>query len=139
MKKGDIVRRKAKDGKPIGPYLQVTHIQRSFICVNTIGCNDKEVLLLKDNVYVCSMASLPVSEYVLRRLNSGEQIAIEHPVNKPWNKVYDNPPDLIRVYTLPRCNESIFVVERVSCSRRQYFNFGKSDAYIRVVISNKVK
>ena len=139
MKVGDIVRRKAKDGQPIGPYLQIMHIQGSFVYADTIGLDNPNVLIMKDNIYVCSIASLPVSEYVLNRLRSGEQVAIEHTVNKPWNRVYDNPPELIRVYTLPRGNDAIFVVERVSRARRTCFNFGQPNIYIRVVVSNKVK
>jgi len=139
MKTNDIIRRKSKDGQPVGPYLQVTQIEGNFAYASPIGLNEPNILIMKDNAYICSTAALPISEYVLNRLLSGEQTAIEHLVNKPWLKVYDDQPELIRVYTLPRCNEAIFEVERVLRIKRIHFNFGQSNVYIKVVLSNRIK
>lgn len=104
---GAVIRRNSEYG-PIGPYMRITVIENDRIYADTIGADNPNIMLLKSNVYVCSMYSLVVSEPVLKRLQEGLMSHVQHPQDTKWNRVVDNKPELVRFYSKVKGYEVIF-------------------------------
>lgn len=129
--KGQIIRRKS-NGSPIGPYMRVIRTEHSRVYAEVIGHNEPIVMLLKDNVYPYKQGNLLISEELLERLKKGSAICAQHVVNIPWQRIYEDPPELIRFYTQPKNYEAVFVLENV----QKMLSLG--DIVIRVIVDNKI-
>lgn len=129
---GQIIRRKLHNGKPVGPYMIIQHIERDRVYADVIGQDTPNEMILKDNVYVPTINSLCISEDMYERLRKGFAICVQHPINKVWEGVYSNPPELIRFYTLPKHYSVVFVVEYVN----MVISFREKN--IRIVVANQV-
>jgi hypothetical protein len=129
FKRGQIVRRKLF-GVPIGPYMRVVHTERTRVHVKIIGSNESIITLPKKKIYAYTQNSLPISEELLERLKKETAICVQHAINIPWNKVYNNPPELIRFYTRPKNYEAIFVLEYAKLA------YSLNEQVIRIVVGN---
>lgn len=109
---GQIIRRKLKNGTPVGPYMTIQHIEEDRVYADVIGQDNPNVMLLKNHVYVPTISSVIISESKLRQLNKNGDI-ISHPVTARWMSIYSDPPELIRLYTIPKGYESTFVLQYV--------------------------
>ena len=127
---GQIIRRKHRYGVPIGPYMIVQHIEDDRIYASVIGADIPNMMILKDNVYVYKTNSVCISEDLLNRLKSNRTICLQHKATKHWQNIFDNPPEIIRFYTLPKKYEACFVVENV----RRTTVFGEPT--VQIVVSN---
>lgn len=110
MKVGDIIRRSI-NGKPIGPYMMIQVIEDDKVYADVIGLDEPNIILLKKDVYVPTISSLPVSERVLLCLRDGKTIMIQHKADKLWLSVLGKGPELIRFYCVPKMYENIYTVE----------------------------
>lgn len=130
---GQIIRRKSKDGNPIGPYLVVTTVGKITLYADPIGrASSIGHMFLKRNVYVHSEYSLCVSEDMLRRLQTGETICVSHKEDTHWSRVYNNPPEIVRFYTKTKGYEATFVIENV----RKVVSLNES--IIRITVNNQI-
>lgn len=110
---GQIVRRNTSSG-PIGPYMVVEHIEDDRIYTGVIGLDTPNEMLLKSNIHTVSITSLAISEHQLEMLRKGRMTNIQHPATKAWQRVFDDPPELITFYTTTKGYSSVFKIDRVS-------------------------
>lgn len=132
MKVGQIIRRKAGDNFPVGPYLRIMHIERDRVYADTIGWDNPNIILLKKNVYVPTHTTLTISEYVLKRLNEGSLNVIQHLATTRWQKTLEQQPEIITFQTLPLNYKHTFVVEKIS----EHWSF--KEKMIRINIADKI-
>lgn len=127
---GKIARRKLKNGKQVGPYLIVRSAKGSHVVCDVIGHNSS-CMLLKENVHICRMGQVVISDQKLEFLKSGRDICAMHPACKTWINVLNLEPELIRFHTL-KGYEAIFVVEYV---KKRYFRRAE---YVAIVVNEKI-
>ena len=133
MKVGDIIRRSI-NGKPVGPYMMIQVIEDDRVYADVIGLDEPNVVLLKKDVYVPTISSLPVSERVLLCLRDGKTIMIQHKANKQWLSVFDKGPELIRFYCVPKMYENIYTVEYM----KRFRSPSLREDTIRIVLNNMI-
>jgi hypothetical protein len=133
MKIGDIIRRKTKAGKPIGPYLIVTGIGEK-ISAKTIDSTNVDFILLKENVYQVKTTTLYISKLMLSELSCGSRICVQHPASVRWNSVVNKHIEVVRLRCKPQEYEHIFVVERA------YYEYSLQyrEKLVRIVLSYKL-
>lgn len=132
MKKGDIIRRKASDGCPIGPYMQIMAIKEGYVYADVIGLDEPNILILKKDVYVCTISTLIISEQLLHDLAHGNKFVVSHLATKMWKNVLSKKPELIRFRTALKNYQHVFVADTyrlvLSCS----------ELYIKIIVDEKI-
>ena len=132
MKIGDIIRRKASDGAPIGPYMQIMAIKDEYVYADVIGLDEPNILILKKDVHVCTISTLIISEQLLHDLERGNKFVVSHLETKMWKNVLAKKPELIRFRTALKNYQHIFVADTyrrvLSCS----------ELYIKIIVDQKV-
>lgn len=111
MKIGDIIRRKASDGCPIGPYMQIMAIKDDYVYADIFGLDEPNILILKKDVYVCTISTLIISESLLFDLDHGNKYVVSHLATKQWKNVLAKKPELIRFRTALKNYQHVFVVD----------------------------
>lgn len=111
MKIGDIIRRKASDGAPIGPYMQIQAFKDDYVYADVIGLDEPNVLILKKDVYICTISTLIISESLLFDLDHGNKYIVSHLATKQWKNVLAKKPELIRFRTALKNYQHVFVVD----------------------------
>lgn len=135
MKIGDIIRRKASDNAPIGPYMRIVakHPRDNrMLFADTLGLDNPNVMIHSKHAYLHSMKSVCISEETLNALKIGIIHSVQHPACTAWLRLVDNPPELIRFYTKPKGYERIFVVERIMES------ISLGEKIVRIIVNNRV-
>lgn len=114
FQKGQIVRRKLHSGTPIGPYMQIMHIEQDKVYCDIIGKDNPNIALFKDNVYVYSQISLMISDEMLKRLKQGKTICVSHPITVKWEKAYKENPELVHFYSQKgKIKPATFYIEQI--------------------------
>lgn len=131
-REGLIVRRKTKNGTPIGPYMTIQHVENDRIYADIIGQDTPNEMILKENVYLHKTNSVCISEGLLERLKNGTAICVQHETTPKWTKIWEQQPELIAFYTVLRGYRAVFVVESV----KKTLSLGKP--MIRIIVSNYV-
>ena len=133
MKIGDIIRRKSKSGKPIGPYLIITNVGEK-ISARTIEPSNVDFILLKENVYQVKTTTLYVSKPMLTEVSCGSRICVQHPASARWNAMVDKHIEVVKLRCKPQEYEHIFVVERA------YYEYSLRyrEKLVRIVLSYKL-
>ena len=111
MKIGDIIRRKASDGCPIGPYMQIMAIKDDYVYADIFGLDEPNILILKKDVYICTISTLIISESLLFDLDHGNKYIVSHLATKQWKNVLAKKPELIRFRTALKNYQHVFVVD----------------------------
>ena len=132
FKIGAIVRKKLPGGKPIGPYMQIMHVEHNRVYVDVIGLDTPNVMLLKRNTHVCTTKSLIVSEEILERLKREFVNNVQHVATTTWMNVLDKEPELIKLYTQPKGYTATFVLENI-----KYVHFF-GEKYVRVYVGKRI-
>lgn len=132
MKIGDIIRRKASDGCPIGPYMQIMAIKDDRVYADTIGTDEPNILILKENVHVCTISTLTVSEPMLYDLAHGNKYVVSHLETKMWKNVLARKPELIRFRTIMKNYQHVFVAD----TYRRMLSCG--ELYVKIIVDQKV-
>lgn len=112
--KGQLIRRQIRENVPIGQYMIVQVVEKDRIYAEIIGCDTPNVMILKKNVYKCTIGALCISEDVFKRLYDGSTICVQHIATKLWLKACDAKPELIRFYTQRMNYQAIFVIESIT-------------------------
>ena len=133
MKVGDIIRR-AVHGKPVGPYLMVEVIDDEKVYAGVIGLDEPNIMLLKKDIYVPKMCSLPVSERVLLCLRDKKTVMIQHKATKQWLSVYDQEPELIKFYCLPKMYSNVYTIEYM----KRFKSLSLREDTVRIVLNEMV-
>lgn len=114
VKKGDVIRKTTSLNCPIGAYMRVVSALGKTVHAEVIGSNTGQLYCLsKKRIRVYRMKNLVVSEDLLYRLKNNTVDKVQHPVNIPWQGIYEEPSELIRFYTLPKGYETIYTVYAV--------------------------
>ena len=132
MKIGDIIRRKASDGAPIGPYMQIMAIRDDYVYADVIGLDEPYILILKKDVYVCTISTLTISEQMLFDLAHGNKYVVSHVETKTWKNVLAKKPELIRFRTALKNYSHVFV----AYTYRRMLSCG--ELYIKIIVDQKV-
>ena len=132
MKVGDIIRRKASDGAPIGPYMQIQVIKDDRVYADVIGTDEPNILILKKNVHVCSIFTLTVSEPMLMDLAKGRKWVVSHPATKHWLSFLNKNYELVCFRTAWREYRHVFVV----LSKTKMLSCG--EMCVKIVVDQKV-
>ena len=103
MKKGDIVRRLAKDGQPVGNYFVVSHCTRRCVYVERYApewSRKMTEMWLKEETYPVKVVSICISEDILMRILKCRQSALSSPITAQWKKVLKrNDWEVVNLYT----------------------------------------
>jgi len=129
---GQIIRKKSKNGTPVGPYLMVQHIEYDRVYADAIGLDNPNVMILKENVYIYKIDAVCISEDLYNRLIKGQTICAQHKATAQWLKVWSSPPELIRFYTQSKNYQAVFVVENIT----KTMSLGEN--VIRIIVDNLV-
>jgi len=113
MRKEQIIRRKAVNGRPIGPYMRIT----AFPDAHHVETAD--ISLLRKNVYQVKVAKLVISDNIFNRIADGRQSAIIHDMCPRWKKLLDNIPEVIQFRSEKYSNKTI--VFSIECVRVVYY------------------
>lgn len=132
MKIGQIIRRKAMDNFPIGPYLRIKYIELDRVYADTIGWDNPNIILLKKNIYIPTNFTLLISQCVLDKLNSGALMAVQHPATTRWIQALEKSPEIITFQSFPLNYKHTFVVEQIT----EHYSFGEK--MIRINVANKI-
>jgi hypothetical protein len=132
MKIGDIIRRKASDGCPIGPYMQIMAIKDDYVYADVIGLDEPNILILKKDVHVCTISTLIISEQLLHDLEYGNKFVVSHLETKMWKNVLIKKPELIRFRTALKNYQHVFVID----TYRRMLSCG--ELYIKIIVDQKV-
>lgn len=125
---GKIVRRKASDGAPIGPYLQVIKVRRNM--VSAVPLTERKTIFL-NNVYKCNTTTLSISKEHMQRLVDCRTICVEHPATPQWDKLVENTPEIIKFVSSTTSDQVICSVDHVV---KQWSNVSH-EYVVRVIIS----
>lgn len=129
---GQIIRKKSKTGAPVGPYLMVQHVEYDRVYADTIGLDNPNVMILKENVYRYKTDAVCISEDLYNRLIKGQTICAQHKATTQWLKVWSSPPELIKFYTQRKNYQTIFVVENVTKT------WSLGEYVVRIIVDNLV-
>lgn len=135
MRTGQIIRKKLKSGTPIGPWLQIIKFCGQEMLVRVLEsqfATNKTTVISREEAYTPQSASIPVDKMILRRINSGLQYAVEHPVLKRWKPEHDQC-EIVKLYDY-HGGCSWFTVERLV----HVYNSRERKGYIRVVLGQKL-
>ena len=130
--KGAIIRKKLEDGTPIGPYMQIMHVDHKKVYADVIGLDVPNVAIPKKNVYLYRIPAVIVSEQKLQELKEKRAIAVRHKTTANWEKILKDPPELIKFFTVPKNYQAIFVVDSVRTV------YALNERSIQIVVGNKV-
>ena len=132
MRIGDIIRRKALDGAPIGPYMRIEALVGDRVYAQVPNLDEPNILIMKKNVHVCTSRCVLVSENILERLAKEEQISVSHPLTKMWFPMLHNPPEIIIFRTMIKDYRHCFAIDNVE----RFKSLGEH--MIRIVVAEKV-
>ena len=134
MKIGDIIRRKASDGAPIGPYMRVEVIKDGYVYASTFGLDEPNILLQKKSCKVIKTFCVLVSEQILEKCSKQQQFLISHPQSKHWTSLWlkKDKYDVVILRTIPKDNRHAFVLDNVY--RECHFK----ETQIRVALGEKI-
>lgn len=121
MKRGDIVRRKLRNGVPVGAYMMVRsilnddHVLAQPCEVNMIEKSVRSNYYLIRSLYTPKLVKMPIQDAIWERLNTGRQIAIIHDPTPLWEKMRNFKPDLVEIRSVKYPQKRMtFVVDEVS-------------------------
>ena len=116
MKNGQIVRRKLKNGVPVGPYMMINgFVGRSMVSLVTLKSSEPDPILSRDNIYELKSIKMVLSDLVVDRILAGRQGAIIHDISPKWKKLMDEEPEIIQIRSIKYSNKvAIFTVEYIT-------------------------
>lgn len=87
MEKGQIIRKKLKNGTPVGPYLRITGFVNRFktqiVLAQSVSGN-VEYAIPRDRVYELNFVKMIISDEIVERIIKGRQSAIIHDISTKW-------------------------------------------------------
>jgi hypothetical protein len=96
FKVGGIIRKISKEGFQYGPYMMVESITKSNVEAYYINPpDDGTILLSRNNVVMCSMVTLIISDSDMKKIIDNDLPTYVHKFNKLWASVADTNPDLV--------------------------------------------
>lgn len=132
IKEGQLVRRKTKYNRPIGPYLRVIGTDRKFIRVKPVNMEDDDIIL-RTNVHFLPQTSLIISNEMLRDLKCGKKIMVVHDCTRAWENAYKKQIRIVHFYSLKFDERASFSIEYI----RKEISLGRS--VIKIVIANLIE
>lgn len=119
MKKGQIIRRKLRNGTPIGPYLRIKGFEQKTVVVepqyNWNEYRYSYVSVQRDYVYELKTVKLIVPDEIVERIISGRQIAIIHDISARWGILNLNCAEIVQLRSRKYTNKVIIcTVDSVS-------------------------
>lgn len=132
IKEGQLVRRKTKYNRPIGPYLRVIGTNRKSIYVKPVNMKDAGIIL-RANVYLLPQTSLITSNEMLRDLKCGKKIMVAHDCTRRWENAYKKQVKIVHFYSLKFDERASFSVEYI----RKETSLGRN--IIKIVIANLIE
>ena len=124
MKKGQIIRRKVRNGTPIGPYLRIKGFeQKTVLTEPQLVCNKYALAcnsISRDYVYELKTVKLIVPDEIIERIISGRQIAIIHDVSARWCISNLNCAEIVQLRSQKYTNKVIICT--VDCVSTVYYN-----------------
>jgi hypothetical protein len=129
---GQLVRRKTKNGTPVGPYLRIEAIEDDRVYASAIGEDSPNYMLLKVNTYTPTMTCLVIGEHLLNQLKEGRTVCAQHVATERWLNVCKKPVELIRFYTQRQGYENVYVVERI------YQQTSFREKVVRIIVNERI-
>jgi len=110
MKKDQIIRRKLKDGTPIGPYLRIEGFGSNFKIVVAHMINGKSThLISRANVYEPKILNFVLSDDVVTRIKEKIQKAIIHDVSQKWNMLKMHSAEIVQIRSAKYSTRTVIV------------------------------
>ena len=116
MRTGQIVRRKLKNGTPVGPYMIIDEfIGRNLVSLRTLKSSEPDPIMSKENLYELKSIKMVLSDLIIDRIISGRQSAIIHDISPKWKKLMDEEPEIIQLRSIKYSNKvAVYTVEYIS-------------------------
>ena len=123
MEKGQIVRKKLSNGKPIGPYWIID----GFISANkvahllSLSSSNVDCYVKRDRIHVCKRCKLIISDRVYTRIEKEIQHSIIHDSSPKWVQLFEKQPEIIQLRNeLYSERTMVFLVEEIKKIFNEY-------------------
>lgn len=100
IQRGNLIRHKTTNGKPIGDWLMVNMANKRYVYATSLKFSKiYSVIILRDRVYVPKIARLCVSVEIFKKLTAGIIYTVTHNPSKTWINITEDDYDLVEFYT----------------------------------------
>lgn len=124
---GTLVRRKNKNGSPIGPWMIITKSVKTYVYAKMFKSPKEITLLRRENVFIPQIIRLYISDEMLDKIINGECNLISHPWAQSWASLCEKENFLVKLYTAYG-NSAVIIPEAA------YSYYSANRLYIRLEI-----